>query len=1059
MNQKISQYSNHRQGFLLRMLPAAATFFVSLLAAPAQAVVALPDVPLFTTSAGKANVLMILDNSNSMDEAANGAAVGSNSPASKSEIARNVIKGLITNYTGKFNMGLMAYRQNNLVGNYLHNSPYDASYNPADFDPTFAGARDSQTKRFRTPNVSSAGSYIYYNVALPFYSAGSQGNAFCYAPTANAFNNGENPSTGPWDTYRCFTKKIGISNVMPTFGNATSELAQGYSSLLFTGRLSPTDSDLAQGIVDFGKLLTWNVVGRTWFNNASPGRGYLHVPIKDLDAAQAAAISAKLACNIPGTPTGCTNAGLKNAGLTPLEGTLLTAKDYFKGTWNNAAEGYTESTYPLPTTCKHNYVILLTDGLPSTNKNGVLLANPALAVTQAAAAAAALKADTTETYVIGFALPFGTDPTTLDQIAVAGGTGTAYNASDAATLNAALTAIFADIDLKSGSASAVAANSTSLNSETNVFSAKFNTQEWSGELQAFRIIPRTVGLVTTYHVDPVSAWRASENIPAFGSRNILTWDGSAGAGFPTVAQTLALTAPVAAYLAGERTGEGTIYRTRANLLGDIVHSSPVYVKDSDTVYVGANDGMLHAFNASTGREQFAYVPGGINLAALKTLSNPAYAHRYFVDGELVVSTKQQTPDKNILVGLLGAGGKSVYALDVTSPVTMTPSKVLWEFSDPDLGNALGKPVVVELNNGKTGVMFGNGYNSALEHSVLFILDIQTGAVIKKLDSLKGSSALSNGMAAPIGWDLDDSGTVDLLYAGDLLGNVWKFDVSGNSPATWDSAFKAAGKPKPFFVAMDDASKPQPITGAMSMGLNPTTFASSLFFGTGRYLTLDDPANQDVQSWYGLIDAGAVIAGRNALLRRKIVNDTTSFGTHVRAFEFAVDGDMAGKFGWFVDWVKPPFPPGTPEGERVVSDTIVTFTNELGPVLVAASIIPNAAACGSGGRGFINALDPYTGASFANTQGTDLNGNATIISNGYFDVNENRNMHDDIIPDGGGDPAPAPIGSVDGGVGMPSTPILLGPVLVCDGSSGQTCDMSVGGTPVQGRISWREILGD
>ncbi|PJA42586.1 MAG: pilus assembly protein, partial [Lysobacterales bacterium CG_4_9_14_3_um_filter_62_6] len=256
-------------------------------------------------------------------------------------------------------------------------------------------------------------------------------------------------------------------------------------------------------------------------------------------------------------------------------------------------------------------------------------------------------------------------------------------------------------------------------------------------------------------MDPVSAWRASENIPAFGSRNILTWDGSAGAGFPTVAQTLALTAPVAAYLAGERTGEGTIYRTRANLLGDIVHSSPVYVKDSDTVYVGANDGMLHAFNASTGREQFAYVPGGINLAALKTLSNPAYAHRYFVDGELVVSTKQQTPDKNILVGLLGAGGKSVYALDVTSPVTMTPSKVLWEFSDPDLGNALGKPVVVELNNGKTGVMFGNGYNSALEHSVLFILDIQTGALIKKLDTQKGSAELSNGMAAANGWDLDE----------------------------------------------------------------------------------------------------------------------------------------------------------------------------------------------------------------------------------------------------------------------------------------------------------------
>ena len=234
---------------------------------PATAGVPIGNNPLYLVS-GKANLLVILDNSNSMDEDATGAAVGSNSTDSKSEIARGVVRNLTTTYKNRVNLGLMRYKQNSPSDNHLHNSPYDASYDPATYDPSWTGARDSAThKRFRMPNVSSPGEYVYYNVALPFYAGSSQGNRFCYSATANAFNNGENPSSGPWDTYTCFPTKTGASNVVPA--SAALAVAQGYSGSSNSYTFHPTDSDFAQGILDFGKLMSWNVVGRTWLRASS----------------------------------------------------------------------------------------------------------------------------------------------------------------------------------------------------------------------------------------------------------------------------------------------------------------------------------------------------------------------------------------------------------------------------------------------------------------------------------------------------------------------------------------------------------------------------------------------------------------------------------------------------------------------------------------------------------------------------------------------------------------------------------------------------------------------
>lgn len=1027
---------SHRVSALGRVLPVALAFIATLLSLPAESAgVSVPDVPLFVSSASKPNVLVVLDNSNSMDESANGSAVGSNNASSKSEIARSVVKGLVNSYTGKMNLGLMAYQQTGVASYYLHNSPYDVSYNPANYDPAFSGARESLTKRFRQPNPVSAGEYIYFNVALPFYATSNQGNGFCYAPTAKAFNNGENPTTGPFDNYRCFASKKGISDAMPAFGNAAQEAANGYSSFLFATQFFPTDSDLAQGIVDFGKQNTYNYVSRTWFANSSPGRGYLHVPIKDLDSTQAAAIVAKLACNIPGAPAPCTNAGLQNAGLTPLEGTLLTAKDYFAGTLSKASEGYTATCYPMPTTtCTKKYVVLVTDGLPSNDKNGAIVTDPTVAIAATANAAAQLKSIGVETYVVGFALPYGTDPATLSTIAVAGGTGVAYSASDAASLDSALSAIFRDIETKNASGGAVTSSSTSINN-TRAFKASFLPGKWTGELSAYPVTTSGIGIA------PV--WDASAQMPLAAARKLYTWSGSIGTTFPTTSQETALTVPVADYIKGIRTGEvknGGTFRDRDHLLGDIIHSSPAYVKEvaagalpaTETVYVGANDGFLHAFDAATGTELFAYMPAGVNFANLKTLSSVSYAHKYFVDGPVVVSSRKQTPGVNILLGSLGRGGKGVFALDVTNPAGFGATNVKWESgADADMGMVLNKPIIVKLNNGDTGAIFGNGINSTNDRAVLYVYNLTTGVLLKKIDTQYGSATAANGLSGVRGWDDDGNGTVDFVYAGDVQGNLWKFDLSDKLTSKWSSAFVSGGKPAPLFVATDDLGNRQPITGGITLGLDPSTYKTWVFFGTGSYITLADASDKKVQSWYGLID-GAVIGGRASnLVRRSIVVGGEIAGRPVRGFETATAMDLS-KRGWFVDLLTPPS--GMAEGERMIGDPAV-----VGRTLIAASVIPGTDPCTAGGTGFINAIDAFTGTS---------------LNSSFYDLDGDGDFTDETLTTGS---ATVPVGSVGLGVGMPTTPVLIDTVLSAGGSGGNTGSVLVRNPSYAGRISWHEFV--
>ena len=453
---------SHRPNFQYSLLTAAVLAIWSANAIPAS--LALSNVPLFATTGTKANVLLMFSNANNMDEDPTGLAVGSANPASKSEIARTAARSLIANYTGKINMGLMAYQQNPpytdptdpstalqnsyTIPQWLNQSPYDASFNPTpttNYNPSFIGARNSITKAFKAPNPTSpnptgaciaAGGgqvdCVYYNVNLPSYSSYPQGNTFCYSSTASAFNNGETYPGGPWDSYDCYGTKIESHPITVTSDADPGTVSAGYGSPIPGGpfAFSPTDSDLAQNILDFGTRLVSFDVGPAWFSNRSPGKGYLHVPVANLDATQAGNLNLKLAISVVpaysggvynpnptsisggNTPTN-PNAPLQNAGLSPITGTFMTATDYYNGATGSFGSDQGGSQAAPPNACGNDFVVFLTNGLPNASStgaavsyNGTLPYSPT-EVTNAVTAVSNLKSGSRPvgTYVIGFALP------------------------------------------------------------------------------------------------------------------------------------------------------------------------------------------------------------------------------------------------------------------------------------------------------------------------------------------------------------------------------------------------------------------------------------------------------------------------------------------------------------------------------------------------------------------------------------------------------------------------------------------------------------------------------
>lgn len=737
--------------------------------------------------------------------------------------------------------------------------------------------------------------------------------------------------------------------------------------------------------------------------------------------------------------------------------------------------------------------------------------------------------------------------------------------TNALGLEKQLSSAFNTILQREASASTVTVNTGELNTDTLLFQATFNAEDWSGNVVAYPVGSGAVGTpvwnMQTVLKDQFSASGSYDSV-----REMITYNPTSGQGVPfrwpaspdtpastsiSLTQVNALRGGVASqpnvygeavlnYIRGDKSEVGSTstqkFRDRGDsFIGDIVNSDPLFVaqpgffypdvwpsgaaengalysafraalKDRDPVlYFGANDGAYHAINAFAGtsgagtnqggQELLAYVPSMV-FDRLGDLTSPNYTHQYSVDGpstfaDVFFGGKWHTT----LVGTLRAGGQGVFALDITDPRGITglgyPSfdegnasdLVLWEFSDSDpdgadLGYTFGKPVIVRMNNGKWAAVFGNGYNStendgnasSTGNAVLYIVDIETGALIRKLDTGVGmgkdpqGNSRPNGMAAPAVIDLDGDYIADAIYAGDLFGNMWKFDVSDSMASNWTSAYKSGTNPAALFVAKDSAGKALPITSAPSVGSHPRRTAGGsdvlVYFGTGKYFEAsdNDPASQQTQTFFAVWDDGSNNASRANMLEQKILAEAAVSGYNYRlvteerirwASELKADGStLAAHTGWFIDLVNTQSGNTNNMGERVIYEPIVRNDR-----VIFTTLIPSLDQCAAGGSGWLMELSAISGGR---------------LKESPFDLNNDGVFDDSDLVDFGAEGKHATGGISKIGGGIPTRPAVADDPDSC--ASGQCAEKKFIGTSnaqievvtessgpaTQGRQNWREV---
>lgn len=619
-------------------------------------------------------------------------------------------------------------------------------------------------------------------------------------------------------------------------------------------------------------------------------------------------------------------------------------------------------------------------------------------------------------------------------------------------------------------AASLAATSTQASGETSVFRASFRTDDWSGELISYPY--------TAVGNESAIEWRASEQIPIPSQRDIYTADsGGDGVEFQwsqidsDARQALGGDSRVLEYIRGSQTSEGTDsddFRERNSVLGDIVYSAPAFVGDQsygysilpsaagaayagyvngksskrDAVLLGANDGMLHAFDAADGSELFGYVPRQL-LAHLSELTEQDYSHRYYVDGSPAVADAYLNDAwHTVAVTTLGRGGRGAFALDVTDPTDFGADDILWEIDADDsgyLGDAMGQAAIVRLENGDWVAILGNGYNSSDGRAALVVVDLETGSVLKTLDTGVGDD---NGLATPVAIDRDRNGSVDTVYAGDLKGNLWKFDLSGNTSARWHVAYGG----DPLFRATADDGDGQPITARPDAIAHPLG-GVMVVFGTGRYLAQDDMDQADEQSMYGIWDREgsaqpdtAASAG-DLVEQETILMDTTVGDRTIRVLSRKgvnySDEDGGRKRGWTFDFAR--------DRERLTREVDI-FDGKA----IFVSTIPQADSCSFGGDSALFEINPLTGTQFEEPI-LDLN------DDGEFDDEDSTTAD---FGDDAGDTRVYP-GIVELDIGLATNPYILNKEdgnqsKLTIGSTLNTDVMGEKGFLRPGRASWQQI---
>jgi type IV pilus assembly protein PilY1 len=642
--------------------------------------------------------------------------------------------------------------------------------------------------------------------------------------------------------------------------------------------------------------------------------------------------------------------GVRANSYTPLAESMITAWNYFRTSTGDPA---------IQSVCQKTFVIIVTDGLPTmdttvpsyitdANRNGYYLDDVAKYMYRNDARSDLDGIQNVATFTIGF----NVDASLLQTTADLGG-GEYFSISDATGLMQALTRSFNTIAARVSAGAAVSVVASEDRTNNRLYRARYQSQTWKGYLEAFNL---------PFHGGDNPLWEAGGLLASrdASTRTILT----STTGTNTYPLTRANAASLATLLAAASTAEAdsiikytrgdSVAGTRSRngwKLGDIVDAAPLTVGRPngfntflnyfsfraartgrpEVVYAAANDGMLHCFDAHTGVESWAYVPK-TQLPRLKLLMNPEYCHDYFLNMTPVAyDIYLNGAWKTMLIGGEAQGGSGLFALDVTSSSPDTMS-VLWDINQPALkGSWNGPSLVRDRTRGAYVLAVGTGVDTATAQTNLLVLDPANGSTLSTF--ALGSPVRGNKTTKATVIDRDYDTYDDLLYLGDLAGNIWRVNLAAN-PWSVTRLFSCG----------------QPIQAAPTLTVDQLGRVM-VFFGTGKYLTITDPTNTNQQTIYGIIDdnSGGTVTPAD------LVDQTTVF-----------HGLTSGSRGWYVNLAEG-------AGERVThTPSLIAGT------LYVPSFRPNTTACTGGGQSWLYSLDYKDGSAPDHANGTANNTTADRV---------------------------------------------------------------------------------
>jgi len=432
----------------------------------------------------------------------------------------------------------------------------------------------------------------------------------------------------------------------------------------------------------------------------------------------------------------------------------------------------------------------------------------------------------------------GTEQTIIDLFhASINGRGLFFNADNPHALDNVYQKIASFIHDRQTVVSSVTLTGNRIQMQSRFIETSYYSGDWTGDIKLYNIDPNN---------SHIPQWSAKNALEEQTQRNIFSYDGQSG--IPFRADTID----------SSEVSDNTISQIYQLPLGDIVHSSPVIVGNS--IWIAANDSMVHAFDMETGYEKLAYIPK-ILWPRLHLLINQTSEHQYFIDGNLYV---YQDNSNQLMCISLGRGGKGLFCLNLEEK--QPQNMPMWEYApsdDSDLGYIQQAYIVKSNCNNMPVVIFGNGYNSNNRQGYLYILNALTGKPLKwdGQDVPKGialpASGTDNGLSTPALVDIDSNQTVDFIYAGDLQGNLWKFDCQSSNPHQWRVYFENAynNQPTPIFQACANNGQVQPITirPEVVRHCDSRFLGYLILWGTGKYLEQKDIHDKSMQSLYCIWD--------------------------------------------------------------------------------------------------------------------------------------------------------------------------------------------------------------